>query len=280
MLRLISVGFYTESGVDDLRKVAVCQGQQLPREHPILVEVRFKGTDLAAPALEIKLQRSIVGIAKASEELPAKDMDDPLRRHSHTTYEELVAWVGNQLHYEGPGTFERSLSTFLMCYAFDWLSLPKVLPLNLGSQSSQANQPKQRELAEKTHKMYCFYRIYTASFSFRGPNSKESPLPVTIQLELRAIAKKNMKSLEKDVLNEFDKFLKPDGIADCDRLPVWACIWQMILIYRDMLSRRQSEPQIMDQLDGMFLSNIVLFSSRRCRCIFSFLFFYRQRDLQ
>lgn len=80
------------------------------------------------------------------------------------------------------------------------------------------------------------YRIWKSGTLYFGYS--QSPylyrLPPVIQAELRQIVRKALESAERDVFKELDKFLKPAGIPSKDRGPMWAGLWQLIFIFRDL----------------------------------------------
>lgn len=69
----------------------------------------------------------------------------------------------------------------------------------------------------------------------RIPDSPHAhALPAMIGAELRQIVRKALESLERDILAQLDKFLKPSGIPSKDRAPMWAGLWQLIFVLRDL----------------------------------------------
>ena len=85
--------------------------------------------------------------------------------------------------------------------------------------------------------MNCFYRIWkTHSFWCRDPSNKLVSLPLSVQAELRLIALKALESLEHDILKQLDDCLAQQGtVKTQDKLAIWASMWQLILLYRDLL---------------------------------------------
>lgn len=83
------------------------------------------------------------------------------------------------------------------------------------------------------------YRIWKQqTFYYLPDNNSVSQLPVPIQALLRHLAKKAMESLEIDILKEIDTFLdQKKTVQNAERLAVWLSLWQMILIYRELLGR-------------------------------------------
>lgn len=85
--------------------------------------------------------------------------------------------------------------------------------------------------------MNCFYRIWkTHSFWCLDPSKKVVDLPLSVQAELRLIALRALESLEHDILKQLDDSLAQQGtIQSQDKLAIWASMWQLILLYRDLL---------------------------------------------
>lgn len=93
-------------------------------------------------------------------------------------------------------------------------------------------------LLKKIHHMRCMYRIWRMEDLFCRTN--ESPdgfcLPPMIGAELRQIVRKALECLERDILGDLDKFLKPSGIPTKGRAPMWAGLWQLIFVLKDLTS--------------------------------------------
>lgn len=159
---------------------------------------------------------------------------------------DLLLWAERQLLRElydkkTPG-FEAAILSFLLAY--------RNSPLDLRGTSSSSGKKKlpacidPKTLVRKVCEMRCWYLIWQTSklytFSRGGapvggghPNC-QSQLSPTVILELKKIATEALIACEKEILLELDE-LSPDG-ARLIELPLWACIWQMILIYRQMVS--------------------------------------------
>lgn len=86
--------------------------------------------------------------------------------------------------------------------------------------------------------MNCFFKIWkTASFWCRDPANNIVTLPLSVQAQLRKIARKGLDSLEHDVLKELDDCLTQQGPSKPqERMAIWASMWQLILMYGDLLS--------------------------------------------
>ncbi|KAF4123408.1 hypothetical protein GMORB2_6109 [Geosmithia morbida] len=148
-------------------------------------------------------------------------------------HEELQKWVENRIQHERGSEFPQVLQRFLMAYSREGSGLPK------------------HRLVQKVHQMSCFFRIWkTPSFWCRDPTGKIASLPISVQAQLRAIALRGISSVEHDVLKELDGLTTPSHQpGPDDKLAVWASMWQLILIYREMtaaarncLSMSESSP--------------------------------------
>ncbi|KAF7562176.1 hypothetical protein G7046_g1963 [Stylonectria norvegica] len=133
---------------------------------------------------------------------------------------ELQRWVEAQIQREDSSDFKHSLQNFLLAYSEDGHGLPK------------------HDLVSKVHKMNCFFRIWrTHSFWCRDPTNKLVNLPLSVQAELRLIARKALESLEHDVLKHLDDCLAQQGpLKPQEKMAIWASMWQLILMYRDLLA--------------------------------------------
>lgn len=95
----------------------------------------------------------------------------------------------------------------------------------------------QLSLLEKVHVFKSAYKICRAqTLFFVQPNGKGvEELPLPAQAELRGVARAALESSERDILSELDRYLKAPKISDQDRPAVWAALWQLMCVYRDLL---------------------------------------------
>lgn len=63
---------------------------------------------------------------------------------------------------------------------------------------------------------------------------------MSIHREIKSIARSMMSSVERDILSGIDRLLK-SPMQKYERLPVWACMLQLILTYRDLIGIVESE---------------------------------------
>lgn len=85
--------------------------------------------------------------------------------------------------------------------------------------------------------MACFFRIWsTSTFWCRDPKGNIVALPMSVQAELRNIALCGLSHLEGDIFKELDDCVTPSGIPKPEeKLPLWASMWQLMLMYRDLM---------------------------------------------
>lgn len=85
--------------------------------------------------------------------------------------------------------------------------------------------------------MNCFFRIWkTSTFYCRDPANKITPLPLSVQAQLRKIARKALDSLEHDIFRDLDDCVGQKGAPKPQEMfAVWASMWQLILMYQELL---------------------------------------------
>lgn len=160
--------------------------------------------------------------------------------------EKLLPWAESELRRElcdkkAPG-FEAAILSFLMVY--------KNSPLDLYGASSSSGKKKSPAcidplvLVRKICEMRCWYMIWQTSKLYahaHGGASNASghanscfELPRMALWELKKMASNALIACEKEILLELDE-LSPND-ARLIELPLWACIWQMVLIYRQLVA--------------------------------------------
>lgn len=160
---------------------------------------------------------------------------------------DLLLWAERQLLRElydkKAPDFEAAILAFLFAY--------RESPLDLHGASSSSGKKKKltncidpKNLVRKVCEMRCWYLIWQTSKLYTcanggapyasGHTNDYSQLQATVIWELRKIAIEALVACEKEILLELDE-LSPDG-ARLMELPLWGCIWQMILIYRKLVS--------------------------------------------
>lgn len=176
---------------------------------------------------------------------------------------DLLGWAERQLSGElrdkmAPD-FESAIFSFLLVY--------RDSPLELQGCSSSSSSGKKKALAcvdptnlvRKICEMRCWYLIWQTSKLYaytQGDASgldarkdKYSRLPPTTLWELRKITAEALIACEKEILLELDEL--SDG-ARLIELPLWACMWQMILIYRQLVAgySKLARSQLVSSVDG------------------------------
>ncbi|KAI1294559.1 hypothetical protein F5Y03DRAFT_387596 [Xylaria venustula] len=143
----------------------------------------------------------------------------------------LVQWASSQMRSEDDG-FQSALDHLVIsCIGH---GRPDILPHS--------------DLLQKVHKLRCLYKIWRhPSFVYQEqPRSDYEQLPYEIHRVLKAMAAKLIKGIENDVLSELAG-RRPKTTAD--RLPLWACMMQVVLLYHDLITIVSSqEPWILTEL--------------------------------
>ncbi|KAI2622913.1 hypothetical protein GGS26DRAFT_593761 [Hypomontagnella submonticulosa] len=119
-------------------------------------------------------------------------------------------------------------------------------------------------LVRKVHHMRCMYKIWRHEkfFCQRYPGSSLEELPSQLSQDLKRILVFRMKPLESDILTQFGKILDT-SLKQHERLPLWACMMQFMLMYRDIYALNRSEdicgdPQQIKSVTMSTFSNLVV----------------------
>ncbi|KOS16899.1 hypothetical protein ESCO_004741 [Escovopsis weberi] len=206
----------------------LCAGPRFYTGKPRKIKVFF-AKDTTSPPLS-----AVVQAYRSQEE--TKDTSNLTKadfpRDNVPTHQALQKWVEDQIQREQSGSFRYAVQNFLLVYSECGFGLPK------------------HSLVNKVHRMNCFFRILkTPSFWCLDPTNKLTNLPLSVQAQLRNIARKGLYSLEHDILKELDDCLTQQGPPKAqERMAVWASMWQLILMYRELaadfknhISRLQNE---------------------------------------
>ncbi|KAK2610483.1 hypothetical protein N8I77_003910 [Diaporthe amygdali] len=155
----------------------------------------------------------------------------------------LLTWAERQLSKEldvkKAPDFEAAILSFLLAYRDSPMDLSDV-SYNIGKKSSAFVDAK--NLIRKTCEMRCWYRIWqTSALYYQADgggsatgNNIHQPMPVAALFELKKIAANALIACEKHILSELDEW--PPGVDRLTELPLWACLWQMILIYKQLVA--------------------------------------------
>ncbi|KAK5990793.1 hypothetical protein PT974_09066 [Cladobotryum mycophilum] len=209
----------------------LCSGPRFYTGNPKDISVFF-AKDTASPPLRATVQGYRTQGATGEGSLNKADFP----RDNVPSHQVLQTWVENQIRRENTPDFQHAVQSFLLAYSEEGWGLPK------------------HSLVSKVHKMNCFFRIWKApSFWCLDPSNKLTSLPLSVQAQLRNIARKGLYSLEHDILKELDDCLTQQGPPKPhERMAIWASMWQLILMYRELMgafkthlvhiARKNSEP--------------------------------------
>ncbi|PHH68411.1 hypothetical protein CDD83_6120 [Cordyceps sp. RAO-2017] len=150
------------------------------------------------------------------------------------SHETLQRWVEGQIRREQEPDFPQMLQSFLLAYSEGGRNLPK------------------HDLVSNVHKMGCFFRIWKmSSFSCRDPTNRMANLPLSVQARLRNIAREALKSLEYRVLKALDECLgQHTQPQPPERMAVWASLWRLMLMYRDLLIAFEAKVELLTRRGG------------------------------
>ncbi|KAL6818612.1 hypothetical protein GGI42DRAFT_359658 [Trichoderma sp. SZMC 28013] len=193
----------------------LCSGPRFYTGKPREISVFFT-PDTSLPALRATVQayRSQGG----SEETGSLTKAD-FPRDCVPSHQLLQRWVENQIQTEQKSDFHQAVQSFVLAYSEEGWGLPK------------------HDLVNKVHRMNCFFRIWKArSFWCLDPTNKLTTLPLSVQAQLRNIARRAIYSLEHDILKEMDECIAQQlPTKNQDRIAIWASMWLLILMYRELL---------------------------------------------
>ncbi|KAI0172034.1 hypothetical protein GGR52DRAFT_573176 [Hypoxylon sp. FL1284] len=171
-----------------------------------------------------------------------------LRWDSGLDDRDLIAWATRQIFKDERSDFQSALDRLVCrCAEIGQFFLPHY------------------DLVFKVRDMMCLYKIWRHDKFFCQTSPEfvgELPAPICQSLKRTIVFR--MKALENDILAQFWK--TPDsGLKPQDRLSLWACMMEFILMYRDIydLSRSQDICE-----DGRQIQNVTtsLFSNLVVMC--------------
>ncbi|KAK1521618.1 hypothetical protein CPAR01_14535 [Colletotrichum paranaense] len=171
------------------------------------------------------------------------------------SYQDLVKWAEQMILPEDRGTFEGSIEHFIKMYSAPQRS------------RSYVRRP-QMELLDKVHTMKCMYKICCQDdFVFiRDDTGAVKYLPLPAKAELRAIARMALETAERDILKALDKLkAAATKVPEQDLPALWATLWQLIFIYRDLLRNRTPR----DNDAGALLNAVAVFYAAHFRTLAS-----------
>lgn len=91
--------------------------------------------------------------------------------------------------------------------------------------------------------MRCLYKVWSQKefLCQKDLKAPPQPLPKSLQMGLRNLAKSGLKRLESEIIEGLDKSLHTvTSMKDNERLAFWASMMQMILMYRDLFGLTES----------------------------------------
>ncbi|KAK1729271.1 uncharacterized protein BDZ83DRAFT_568534 [Colletotrichum acutatum] len=167
------------------------------------------------------------------------------------SYQDLVKWAEQMVIPEDYNTFEGSIEVFIKMY-----SAPQRL--------RQYPRRPQMDLLDKVHTMKCMYKICCQDdFIFiREDTGAVKRLPLPAKAELRGIARMALETAERDILMVLDKLKAASAKVPEQDLPaLWATLWQLMFIYRDLLRNRTPR----DNDAGALLNAVAVFYAAHFR---------------
>ncbi|KAG5984030.1 hypothetical protein E4U55_006259 [Claviceps digitariae] len=202
----------------------LCSGPRFFTGSPRDISVLFTG-DKFSPSLYATVQAYR---STNSHEETGSPRTAAFPREKVPSHSKLEIWVEKQMERENGPEFSLVLQNFLRLYSKEGL---RKLPKN-------TTDPKlQQDLVRAVHKMNCFFRIWKMpSFMCIDPSKKLVPLPISVQAQLRRIARKALDRLEYDVFKMLDDCLSQQGAPKAEeRVAIWVSMWQLMLMYRELL---------------------------------------------
>ncbi|KAK1451837.1 hypothetical protein CMEL01_06411 [Colletotrichum melonis] len=161
------------------------------------------------------------------------------------SYQDLIRWTEQMILPEDRDTFEGSIENFINMY-----SSPR-------RSSSYIRRP-QIQLLDQVHSMKCMYKICCQDdFIFiREDTGAVERLPLPAKAELRVIARMALEAAERDTLNALDNLkAAATRVPEQDLPALWATLWQLMFIYRDLLRNRAPR----DNDAGALLNAVAVF---------------------
>ncbi|RFU73489.1 hypothetical protein TARUN_8774 [Trichoderma arundinaceum] len=193
----------------------LCSGPRFYTGKPREISVFFTPeTNLPSLRATVQAYRSQGG----SEETGSLTKAD-FPRDCVPSHQLLQRWAENQIRMEQKPDFQHAVQNFVLAYSEEGWGLPK------------------HDFVSKVHRMNCFFRIWKArSFWCLDPTNKLTTLPLSVQAQLRNIARRAIYSLEHDILKEMDEVIAQQGPPKTqERIAIWASMWLLILMYRELL---------------------------------------------
>ncbi|KAI8629381.1 hypothetical protein F5Y19DRAFT_80007 [Xylariaceae sp. FL1651] len=157
-------------------------------------------------------------------------------------YEEILQWVSAQMKQEGDADLQSALDN-LVAYCAE----------------QGRHELPHSDLAHSVHELRCMHKVWRQKrFLYRRqPGCIVEEIPREIHQALSVIATMRMKHLEATVLRLLHK--KTAKLpSERERLPLWACMMQLILLYRDILSLAESQASWADHENILSVFNTLV----------------------
>ncbi|KAG6038371.1 hypothetical protein E4U41_004237 [Claviceps citrina] len=232
----------------------LCCGPRFFTGSPRDISILFSG-DKYSPSLHATVQAYR---STNSQEETGSLRTAAFPREKVPSHSKLETWVEKQMERETGPEFSLLLQNFLrvyskeglkklpkVCDVFPWTGLFAVVVLSSSltvvfgesELEEELTRKLQQDLVRTVHKMNCFFRIWKMpSFMCIDPSKKLVPLPVSVQAQLRRIAREALYRLEHDVLKMLDDCLSQQGSPKAEeRVAIWVSMWQLMLMYRQLL---------------------------------------------
>lgn len=117
------------------------------------------------------------------------------------------------------------------------------------------------ELLNNVYKMSIVYKIYCEDkFGFIQENNDAiKPLLLLAKAQISSITQMTLELFEGNTLRALDQYLSLKKILDFEMPALWALLWQLLFIYRDLLKnqapRYSNAVQLLDAVSVFYASH-------------------------
>ncbi|KAK6072536.1 hypothetical protein SCUP234_06040 [Seiridium cupressi] len=189
--------------------------------HPLLV---FFGS-----ATNVTSHAITISVVVKGENIPHAGHQDVknyrLNLNNVPSPHQLCHWARDHTRRAGDGDFQAALDMLTFEY------------------SAPGSQLPHHALLVNVHELRCLYKIWSHKefLCQNSPNAPLEPLPKSLLVGLRNLAKASLKRLEHQIITSLDKYLpNATSIKADDRMALWVAMMQMILMYRDLFGLTES----------------------------------------
>ncbi|KAK9771193.1 hypothetical protein AB5N19_00315 [Seiridium cardinale] len=190
-------------------------------DHPLLV---FFGS-----ATNVTSHAITISVVVKGENIPHAGHQDVknyrLNLNNVPSSDQLCHWARDHTRGAGDGDFQAALDMLTSEYSAAGSRLPH------------------HALLANVHELRCLYKIWSHKefLCQNSPNAPLEPLPKSLLVGLRNLAKAGLKRLEYQIITSLDKSLpNATSIKADDRMALWVAMMQMILMYRDLFGLTES----------------------------------------